>query len=236
MIRRNLVFGLVLVLGFACSKKSSSSEEESNPEQAAADQASEEGTDPATDDAATPDVPGTAPDFLVGKWASDCIANQPGSLQASFIVQYEFAADGNANSKTISYAAAACTKRFTKADVDGIIAQVNAERAAQVPPAAPLNAAELAQLENLWFPTLNAFTFKLGRTLKDQTVEMNYTQKIGDQTVNTYVTIFVEEDNLYFAEVCRKDDLDAQRCGKIVGDSVKNRARDMSNALPFHKI
>lgn len=233
MLRRNLVLGLVLVLGFSCAKKSSSSEEEANPEQATADQATE-GTD-AAPDAGAAEVPGTPPDFLVGKWASDCV-NQPGFLQASVVIQYEFAADGNASSKVISYAGADCTKRFTKADVDGIIAQINAERAAQVPPAAPLNAAELLQLEALWFPPLSPFSFKLGRTLKDQTVEMNYTQKIGDQTINTYVTIFVEDNNLYFAEVCRKEDLDAGRCNKIVGDSVKNRARDMTNAIPFHKI
>lgn len=233
MLRRNLVLGLVVVLGFSCAKKSSSSEEESPPEQATADQSTEEGSGPAAEVAA--EGPATAPDFLVGKWASDCV-NQPGFLQASVVVQYDFAADGNASSKTISYAGADCTKRFTKADVDGIIAQINADRALQVPPAAPLNAAELAQLETLWFPPLNAFSFKLGRTLKDQTVEMNYSQKVGDQTLNTYVTIFVEDNNLYFAEVCRKDDLDAGRCNKIVGDSVKNRARDMTNAIPFHKI
>jgi hypothetical protein len=233
MVRRHLVFGLVLVLGFSCSKKSSSSEEESNPEQATADQATDEGT--AATDAGATDAPGTAPDFLLGKWASDCV-NQAGFLQASIVLQYEFAADGNASSKVISYAGPDCTKRFTKADVDGIIAQTNADRAAEVPPAAPLNAAELAQLETLWFPTPSPFTFKLGKTLKDQTVEMNYSQKLGDQTVNTYVTIFVEDNNLYFAEVCRKDDLDNGRCNQIVGDSVKNRARDMSNAIPFHKI
>jgi hypothetical protein len=235
MLRRNLVLGLVLVLATACSKKSSSSEEESNPEQATADQGTEESADPAADAGAAADVPGTPPDFLVGKWASDCV-NQPGFLQASVVLQYEFAADGTASSKTISYAAADCQKRFTKADVDGLIAQINADRESQVPPAAPLNATELAQLETLWFPPINAFTFKLGRTLKDQTVEMNYSQKIGDQTINTYVTIFVEENNLYFAEVCRKEDLDNGRCNKIVGDSVKNRARDMTNAIPFHKI
>lgn len=233
MLRRNLVLGLVLVLGFSCAKKSSS-EEETAPEQAAADQTTE-GTDEATGPGAAAEAPGTPPDFLVGKWASDCV-NQPGFLQASIVIQYEFAADGNASSKVISYAGADCTKRFTKADVDGIIAQINADRAAQVPPAAPLNAAELSQLEALWFPPLSPFSFKLGRTLKDQTVEMNYSQKLGDQTINTYVTIFVEDNNLYFAEVCRKEDLDAGRCNKIVGDSVKNRARDMSNAIPFHKI
>jgi len=231
MIRRILVFSLVL--GFACTKKSSSSEEESTPEQATADQATE--AEAGTDPAANPEVPGTPPDFLVGKWASDCI-NQPTSLQASVVIQYEFSADGNASSKNISYAAADCNKRFTKADVDGLTAQINADRALQVPPAAPLNAAELAAYEALWFPPINAFTFKLGRTLKDQTVEMNYTQKLGEQTINTYVTIFVEDNNLYFAQVCRKEELDNGSCGKIVGDSVKNRARDMSNAIPFRKI
>jgi hypothetical protein len=234
MLRRNLVLGLFLVLGLSCAKKSSSSEEESDPEQATADQATET-ADPAADAGAEANAPGTPPDFLLGKWASDCV-NQPGFLQASVVLQYEFAADGNAHSKVISYAGADCTKRFTKADVDGLIAQINTDRAAQVPPAAALNAAELAQLETLWFPPLNGFTFKLGKTLKDQTVEMNYTQKVGDQTINTYVTIFVEDNNLYFAEVCRKEDLDNGSCNKIVGDSVKNRARDMSNAIPFHKI
>jgi hypothetical protein len=233
MLRRNLVLGLVLVLAAACSKKSNSSEEESTPEQATADQGSEESTDPGAGAAA--EAPGTPPDFLVGKWASDCV-NQPGFLQASVVLQYEFQADGNATSKVISYAAADCQKRFTKADVDGLILQINAERESQVPPAAPLNANELAQLEALWFPPINAFTFKLGRTLKDQTVEMNYSQKLGDQTINTYVTIFVEDNNLYFAEVCRKEDLDNGRCDKIVGDSVKNRARDMTNSTPFHKL
>jgi hypothetical protein len=231
MLRRNLVLGLVLVLGVSCAKKSSSSEE-SNPEQATADQATE-GEAPA-EEAAT-EGPSTDPAFLVGKWVSDCV-NQPGFLQASVVVQYDFTADGNANSKVISYAGANCTKRFTKADVDVIKNQINADRAIQSPPAAPLNAAEIAELDALWFPPLNAFTFKLGRTLIDQTVEMNYTQKIGDQTINTYVTIFVEDNNLYFAEVCRKDDLDNGRCNQIVGDSVKNRARDMSNAIPFHKM
>lgn len=232
MIRRNLVFGLVLVLGFACQKKGGgSSEEESEPEQATADQSSETAENP--DAAAKPEEPGTPPDFLVGKWASDCV-NQPGFLQASVVLQYEFAADGNASTKTISYAGADCTKRFTKADVDGIMAQINADRAVAGTP--PLNADEIAALNALWFPPLNAFTFKLGRTLKDQTVEMNATQKIGDQTINSYLTIYVEEGNLYFAEICTKADLDNQRCNKIVGDSVKNRARDMSNAVPFHKI
>jgi hypothetical protein len=231
MLRRNLVLGLVLVLGVSCAKKSSSSEE-SNPEQATADQATE-GEAPA-EEAAT-EGPSTDPAFLVGKWVSDCV-NQPGFLQASVVVQYDFTADGNANSKVISYAGANCTKRFTKADVDAIKNQINADRAIQSPPAAPLNAAEIAELDALWFPPLNAFTFKLGRTLIDETVEMNYTQKIGDQTINTYVTIFVEDNNLYFAEVCRKDDLDNGRCNQIVGDSVKNRARDMSNAIPFHKM
>lgn len=233
MLRRNLVLGLVFVLGFSCSKKSSSSEE-STPEQATADQATD-GSAPATEEGAAEEGPGTDPAFLVGKWASGCV-NQPGFLQASIVLQYEFAADGNANSKVISYAGADCTKRFTKADVDGIIAQVNADRALQEPPAAPLSAAELTQYEALWFPPLNTFSFKLGRTLKDDTVEMNYTQKLGDQTINTYVTIFVENNYLYFAEVCRKDDLDNGRCSQIVGDSVKNRARDMSEAIPFKKI
>jgi hypothetical protein len=231
MLRRNLVLGLVLVLGVSCAKKSSSSEE-STPEQATADQATE-GEAPAEETAM--EGPGTDPAFLVGKWVSDCV-NQPGFLQASVVVQYDFTADGNANSKVISYAGANCTKRFTKADVDAIKNQINADRAIQSPPAAPLNAAEIAELDALWFPPLNAFTFKLGRTLIDETVEMNYTQKIGDQTINTYVTIFVEDNNLYFAEVCRKDDLDNGRCNQIVGDSVKNRARDMSNAIPFHKM
>jgi hypothetical protein len=231
MLRRNLVLGLVLVLGVSCAKKSSSSEE-SNPEQATADQATE---GEAPEEEAATDGPSTDPAFLVGKWVSDCV-NQPGFLQASVVVQYDFTADGNANSKVISYAGANCTKRFTKADVDVIKNQINADRAIQSPPAAPLNAAEIAELDALWFPPLNAFTFKLGRTLIDQTVEMNYTQKIGDQTINTYVTIFVEDNNLYFAEVCRKDDLDNGRCNQIVGDSVKNRARDMSDAIPFHKM
>jgi hypothetical protein len=233
MLRRNLVLGLVLVLGVSCSKKSSTSEE-SNPEQATADQATGKEGAPAGDGAAT-DGPSTDPAFLLGKWVSDCV-NQPGFLQASVVLQYDFTADGNASSKVISYAGANCTKRFTKADVDGIKAQINADRAIQSPPAAPLNAAELAELDALWFPPLNPFSFKLGKTLIDQTVEMNYTQKVGDQMVNTYVTIFVENNNLYFAEVCRKDDLDNGRCNKIVGDSVKNRAMDMSNAIPFHKM
>ncbi|HET9235837.1 MAG TPA: hypothetical protein VFO10_01220 [Oligoflexus sp.] len=232
MLHRNLVLGLVLALAVSCAKKSSSSEE-STPEQATADQATDKGAAPAEETAV--DGPTTDPAFLVGKWVSDCV-NQPGFLQASVVVQYDFTADGNASSKVISYAGANCTKRFTKADVDAIKTQINADRAIQSPPAAPLNAAELAELDALWFPPLNAFTFKLGKTLIDQTVEMNYSQKIGDQTINTYVTIFVEENNLYFAEVCRKDDLDNGRCNQIVGDSVKNRARDMTNAIPFHKM
>jgi hypothetical protein len=231
MIARILVFSMVL--GFACTKKSGSSEEESKPQNAIADQGNE--SKAVSEPVVIPEVPGTPPDFLVGKWASDCI-NQPGSLQASIVIQYEFSADGNASSKNISYAAADCSKRFTKADVDGLTAQINADRALQLPPAAPMNAAELGAYEALWFPPISAFNFKLGRTLKDQTVEMNYTQKVGDQTLDTYVTIFVEDNNLYFAEVCRKDDLDNGSCGKIVGDSVKNRARDMSNAIPFRKI
>jgi hypothetical protein len=232
MLRHNLVLGLVLVLGVSCAKKSSSSEE-STPEQATADQATDK--DGASAEEAAVDGPGTDPAFLVGRWVSDCV-NQPGFLQASVVVQYEFTTDGNASSKVISYAGANCTKRFTKADVDAIKTQINADRAIQAPPAPALNAAELAELDALWFPPLNAFTFKLGKTLIDQTVEMNYTQKIGDQMINTYVTIFVEDNNLYFAEVCRKDDLDNGRCNQIVGDSVKNRARDMSNAIPFHKM
>jgi hypothetical protein len=233
MLHRNLVLGLVLVLGVSCAKKSSSSEE-STPEQATADQATDKEGAPAGDGAAA-DGPTTDPAFLVGKWVSDCV-NQPGFLQASVVLQYDFTADGNATSKVISYAGANCTKRFTKADVDAIKAQINADRAIQAPPAAPLNAAELAELDALWFPTSNPFTFKLGKTLIDQTVEMNYSQKIGEQTINTYVTIFVENNNLYFAEVCRKDDLDNGRCNQIVGDSVKNRARDMTNSIPFHKM
>jgi hypothetical protein len=234
MIRRNVVLGLVLVLGFACEKKSSSSEE-TPAEEATADQAVED-PNAADPNAESPDEPGTPPDFLVGKWASDCVNQQPGVLQASYIVQYEFAADGNANTKVISYAAANCTKRFTKADVDNINAQENAARAAFEPPAPPLSAADLAERETLWFPRIRPFTFKLGRTLKDQTVEMNYSEKVGEETINTYVTIYVVDDKLYFAEVCRKEDLDAKLCNQIVGDSVINRARDMTNAVPFRKI
>ncbi|WP_141735463.1 hypothetical protein [Oligoflexus tunisiensis] len=234
MIRRNVVLGLVLVLGFACEKKSSSSEE-TPAEEATADQAVD-GAAEGDPTAEASEEPGTPPDFLVGRWASDCVNQQPGVLQASYVVQYEFAADGNANSKVISYAAANCTKRYTKADVDNLNAQENAARAAEVPPAPPLSAADLAVRESLWFPTIKPFTFKLGKKLKDDTVEMNYSETIGDQTINTYVTIYVVDDKLYFAAVCRKEDLDANNCKQIVGDSVKNRARDMTNSVPFHKI
>jgi hypothetical protein len=233
MLRRNLVLGLVLILGASCAKKSSLSEE-SISEQATADQATDKEGAPAGVGAAA-EGPSTDTAFLVGKWVSDCV-NQPSFLQASVVLQYDFTTNGNATSKVISYAGANCTKRFTKADVDAIKTQINADRAIQAPPAAPLNAAEIAELDALWFPPLNPITFKLGRTLIDQTVEMNYTQKIGDQTINSYATIIVENNNLYFAEVCRKDDLDSGRCNQIVGDSVKNRARDMTNSIPFHKM
>lgn len=232
MIRRKLAFGLVLVLGFACQKKGGS--DEGSAQEATAEETTTDNTDSANTDAAAADnAPATDPAFLVGKWQSDCI-NQPGYIQASLVVQYEFVADGNASTKTISYAGADCTKRFTKPDVDALIAQENSDRA--IAGTAALNAAELAVYNNLWFPQPNPFTFKLARTLKDGSVEMNAAVKSGSETVYNYLTVYVKDNILYFAQLCSKADLDAGTCSKIVGDSVINRAKDMSQATPFRKL
>ncbi len=232
MNSRQLGLGLLLSLAFACQKKSASAASDSEAQQAVSEVAGDTETKDAVDTAAAAE-PATANDFLVGRWLSDCV-NQPGSLQASVVLQYDFKADGTASTKTLSYAQANCSKRFTKSDVDLIKEQINADRLALGQ--APLNAAEAAPYENLWFPTLSPFQFTLGKTLKDATIEMNTKQKVVDQDVNSYLVIFMNEGSLYFAETCTKADLDGQMCERIVGDSVKNRARDMSEAIAFRKM
>lgn len=233
MIQRDLIISLVCVvgLGFGCKKKSDDSSPDASEEQAGV----VDGTGGDADKGTAAEEPGTPADFLVGKWASECINQPPGYLRASVIVQYDFALDGNASSKILSYAGADCTRRYTKPQVDDIVASTNAERT--LAGTAPLSAAELALLNELWFPTPSPFTFKLGKKLKDTSVEMNSTDRTSGEVINTYLTIYVEnETDLYFAAICLKQNLDAGECNQIVGDSVKNRARDMSNALPFHKI
>jgi len=222
----------MLSLAFACQKKADSGTSEGEVEQATSDVGVGAETKDSVDTSAAAE-PGTPSDFLVGRWLSDCI-NQPGFLQASVVLQYDFTAPGTASTKTLSYAQANCSKRFTKSDVDLIKEQINADRVTLGQ--APLSAAEAAPYENLWFPTISPFQFKLGKTLKDATIEMNTTQKVVDQDVNSYLVIFMDEGALYFAETCTKADLDSQICERIVGDSVKNRARDMSQSIPFHKI
>lgn len=234
MTSRQLTLGLLLLVGFAC-KKGGASADNSTPDAATADQAPETAETAETTETAAkgPEVPGASSEFLVGKWTSDCI-NQPGQLQAAVYLQYEFLADGSATAKTLSYAGPDCTRRFTKPDVDAIKLQVNADRAAVN--AAPLNAAEIASYDALWFPPISAFQFKLGRKLKDDTIEMNTTQKVASQDVLQYLVVYVQDGLLYFAETCSQAQVLNQACSKVVGDSEKNRARDMSNAIPFHKI
>lgn len=229
---RQLALGLLLALAFACNKKGGASSDETSPATAA--------TAPAPDASAstapgqkTADITPASADFLIGKWTSDCV-NQPGNLQASVYLQYEFTADGSASAKTISYAGADCTKRFTKADVDAIKTQVNADRSTAGQ--APLSPTEIAQYDGLWFPQPSAFQFKLGKKLTDDSIEMNTSQKIADQTVNQFLLVLVQDNQLYFAETCSAAQVTAQICSKVVGDSEKNRARNMRDSIPFHKI
>lgn len=216
------------VLAFACGKKSASSEE-APAEEATAEAA----VKPDQAAAEVAKAPPTSNEFLVGLWQSGCI-NQPGFLQASVYLQYEFLADGSALAKTLSYANADCVKRFTKADIDNIRNQVNADRAAQG--LEPLSPAEVKAYDNLWFPQPSKFQYSLGRKLKDESIEMNTKQIVLDKEVSQFLMIFVQDGSLYFAETCLQSDYEAGICSQVVGDSESNRARDLTRAIPFNKM
>lgn len=246
MLHRYASIGLLILSSFACKGKQAKSSE--------ANELSEVGPKtPVTADqkpapaqpAGKPAVqePGVPADFLVGKWSSECINSQDGSIQASRVVQYEFVADGSAILKELSYRGANCSLRYTKADVDALKVQINADRANAMQN--PLSPEELARLDSLWFPQPNPFKFKLGRKLKDDTIEIDTTVSVKDLTstdpnalkeISAYLVLYVEDELLYFAATCSKAEYDASLCPKIVGQIPSDRGRDLRQSPPLHKI
>ncbi|MFY7928729.1 MAG: hypothetical protein ACOVS5_07645 [Oligoflexus sp.] len=228
MIKGHIVWGCIALGTIACNGKLKTEETGGGATAAA-------GAEPGTVDQ-QPSAPVGEPvsnDLVIGLWISNCVPNPNSTIAPANMVHYSFKADGTATFRSYSYRDSDCETRYTKADVDKLRAQLQAEATAQ---GGPLTENELKEMDALWYPPIVDITYKMGRKYTNGLVEMDMNIKAQDgQITSSYLTIYLDKGVLYFAKVCSNVEAQFAVCGPVAGDKPENRGKKVNFDVGFEK-
>lgn len=172
-------------------------------------------------------------EVIVGQWASQCLPNPGNTIVPATVTVYQFLPDSSANFKTLSYRDASCETRYTKADVDKLRTRLQDEAIAS---GAPLTENELKEYDVLWFPKVNAFSYKLGRKLSNGLIELDMISKSADGSEKTvYGSFYFDQGALYFAHVCSEVDAQFASCSPVAGDKPDRRGKKVNFDISYEK-